>query len=78
MCGGCGGECPYGVPYGDVLRALMYHDGYGDDSLAKETLAGVIVSSSFEQCSSCSSCAISCRRGLDIRAEMRFAREVLA
>ena len=38
LCGGCTGACPYGVPYGDLLRAVMYHDGYQNDALAREAL----------------------------------------
>ncbi|NWF92078.1 MAG: aldo/keto reductase [Syntrophaceae bacterium] len=70
MCGGCSGECPEGVSYGDLLRALMYREGYGNDSLAKEILQ-TISKQEIERCSECESCSVICRRGLDIRAAVR-------
>jgi uncharacterized protein len=76
LCGGCTGECPYGVPYGDYLRAMMYHDGYERDELAKETLGAVLASRAVDPCAECPSCAITCRRGLNIRAEIERARHI--
>jgi uncharacterized protein len=76
LCGGCEGECPSGVPYGDYLRAIMYHDGYERDELAKETLGTVLASQAVDPCAECPSCAIICRRGLDIRAEIERARDI--
>jgi hypothetical protein len=29
-------ECPHDVPYHDLLRVVMYHDGYENDLLAKK------------------------------------------
>ncbi len=75
-CGGCTGECPYGVPYGDYLRARMYQDGYRNDELAKEAIGIIPAVQSAEQCSECPSCSISCRRGLDIKAEIEKARHI--
>ncbi len=77
LCGGCTGECPYGVPYGDYLRVMMYHDGYERDELAKETLGAVLASQAVDPCAECPSCAITCRRGLDIRAEIERARHII-
>ncbi len=66
-CGECSGECPRGVSYGDYLRAIMYHDGYGNDDLARETLEATMSTGTFEQCAECPSCAMTCRNGLDIK-----------
>lgn len=42
-CAGCTRLCEsaigYRLPIGDLLRALMYHNSYGDPGLARETLA---------------------------------------
>jgi len=78
LCGGCTGECPFGVPYGDYLRAMIYQDGYERNDLARETLAAVLPSPTVDPCADCSSCAIACRRGLDIKAQVRIARHTLA
>jgi hypothetical protein len=78
LCGGCTGECPLGVPYGDYLRAILYHDGYQNDELARETIEGLLTVQNFQQCSECPSCSITCRRGLDIKAEIERASHLLA
>ncbi|OGP89412.1 MAG: hypothetical protein A2157_13170 [Deltaproteobacteria bacterium RBG_16_47_11] len=76
LCGGCTGECPYGIPYGNYLRAVMYHAGYQNDELAKETLEAARTSQTIEQCADCPSCSITCRRGLDIKAQIKMARHI--
>ena len=76
MCGGCVGECPHGVAHTDILRAIMYHDGYKNDVLAKEVLSTGDNLRKIERCSECSSCAITCRRGLNIRAKISDLRQM--
>jgi hypothetical protein len=76
LCGGCTGECPHDVPYRDLLRVVMYHDGYQNDLLAKKVLSEIGSIQSFEKCSDCSSCSVTCRRGLDIQAQIRLARQI--
>jgi aryl-alcohol dehydrogenase-like predicted oxidoreductase len=73
MCGGCSGECPYGVPHSDLLRVVMYHDGYQNDVLAKETLEKTVALQNIQHCSECSSCSVICRRGLDIKGQIQLA-----
>jgi len=77
MCDGCRGECPYGVPYRDFMRAVMYHDGYQNDSLVRESLQ-IITKQDIQRCSECPSCSILCRRGLDIQAQIRLAEQILS
>ena len=71
MCGGCTGECPYGVPHSDLLRLVMYHDGYQNGRLVKEGLGKTEPFQNIKRCSECSSCSIICRRGLDIQAQIK-------
>ena len=73
LCGGCTGECSYGVPYGDLLRAVMYHDGYRNELLARETVKGSLSRQIWQRCSECSSCTAVCRRGLQIKEQIHFA-----
>jgi predicted aldo/keto reductase-like oxidoreductase len=43
-CAGCAHICEpvaLGVPVGDIMRALMYHDGYGDTAGAKQVFAQI-------------------------------------
>jgi aryl-alcohol dehydrogenase-like predicted oxidoreductase len=76
LCGGCVGECPYGVSHGDLLRTVMYHDGYENDSLFRKSLQ-TITTQNIQPCSECSSCSIVCRRGLDIKAQIQKAQEII-
>jgi len=73
LCGGCTGECSYGVPYGDLLRAVMYHEGYRNELLAKETVKDSLSRQIWQRCSECSSCTAVCRRGLQIKEQLHFA-----
>lgn len=70
LCDGCIGECPYGVSRGDLLRAVMYHDGYENDSTLRDSLQ-MIAKQDIQRCSDCPSCSVVCRRGLDIKAQIK-------
>ena len=76
MCGGCTGECPYGVFRSDLLRSVMYDDGYENDSLAKESLQ-IMTRQDIQRCSECPSCSVVCRRGLDRKAQIQRTQEFL-
>ena len=78
MCGGCVGECPYGVSHTDLLRVVVYHDGYQNDGLAREVRGEIGRLQDIHRCSECSSCSIICRRGLDIQVQMQLAQRILA
>ena len=77
MCGGCLGECPYGVLRSDLLRVVMYHEGYENDSLVRESLQ-MVTREDIQRCSGCPSCSVVCRRGLDMKAQIRLAQDILA
>jgi aryl-alcohol dehydrogenase-like predicted oxidoreductase len=77
MCGGCIGECPYGVSHGNLLRLVMYHDGYENNSLLRESLE-MIVRQDIQRCSECPTCSVICRRGLDMKAQIQMAQEFIA
>jgi hypothetical protein len=78
MCGGCSGECPHDVPYHDLLRAVLYSDGYQNHRLAEETFVGAGGSEAGGPCSDCSSCSVTCRRGLDIKKQMQLAQNLFS
>jgi aryl-alcohol dehydrogenase-like predicted oxidoreductase len=77
MCGGCVGECPYGVPHCDLLRLVMYHDGYENEPLLRESLQ-IATKQDMQRCSECPSCSVICRRGLDIQAQIKLAQHILS
>jgi aryl-alcohol dehydrogenase-like predicted oxidoreductase len=77
MCGGCIGECRYGLSHSHLLRLVMYQDGYENDSLLRESLQ-MIARQDFHRCSECPSCSIICRRGLDVRTQIQWAQQISA
>jgi predicted aldo/keto reductase-like oxidoreductase len=77
MCGGCVGECPHGVSRSDLLRVVMYYDGYDDGRVVKETLEKTQLLRDIGFCSGCSSCSVVCRRGLDMKAQIKLAAEII-
>jgi predicted aldo/keto reductase-like oxidoreductase len=78
MCGGCEGECPHGVDHTDFMRVVMYYDGYKNRKLAGEVFREGGLLEAGKRCSECSSCSITCARGLDVQEQMMFVKRVLA
>ncbi len=78
MCGGCIGACPHGVAHTDFLRVVMYCDGYKDDNLAKEVFHKGDALQKIKQCSACSSCAVICRRGIDIHSQIKAVGQMFS
>ena len=78
MCGGCIGECPYGVFRSDLLRVVMYHEGYQNDGLVEEAMEKTQLLQNIKLCSECPSCSVVCRRGLDMKAQIRQAKNILS
>ena len=76
MCGGCLGDCPYGVLRSDLLRAVMYHEGYENDSHVRDSLQRM-TQQDLERCSECPSCSVICRRGIDMKAQIKVARQLI-
>jgi aryl-alcohol dehydrogenase-like predicted oxidoreductase len=77
MCGGCIGECPYGVFRSDLLRVVMYHEGYQNDGLVEEAMEKTQWLQNIKLCSGCPSCSVVCRRGLDMKAQIKLAQEFI-
>ena len=78
MCGACGGVCEKGVRVADTLRCLTYADGYGQFAMARENYLRLPSASRRISCSGCSSCTIKCPNGVDVRARLIKARQLLA
>lgn len=78
MCYACAGSCRYGVAVPDVLRALMYAEGYGQPARAHATLAALPRKARQIRCESCSTCAVECRAGSDVRHRLIRARALLS
>jgi aryl-alcohol dehydrogenase-like predicted oxidoreductase len=68
-CGACVPQCPHGFDVPTAMRALMYAEGYGRPSLARETLTGLVAGGQLP-CSGCPTCTVRCRFGLQTPERM--------
>ncbi len=73
MCGGCSGECPNDVAHCELLRAVLYYDGYKNEELAADVFRTGDNLAKIQLCADCSSCAVSCKRGINIHAQLKTA-----
>ena len=66
-----------GVEVSTINRSLMYAEGYKNYELALSTYREIPASASALACLDCSECVARCVNGLNIRAKMDKARELL-
>jgi predicted aldo/keto reductase-like oxidoreductase len=78
MCYACKGKCPMGVPITDELRVLAYNDFGGNFNQARESFNLLPKKIRRVRCSDCSSCAIQCPNGIEVRNRLIRAQELLA
>jgi hypothetical protein len=72
FCGRCEGTCPKGLPVSDVLRYLMYAEGYGQFPLGRERFRLLAPELQQVRCGDCAGCAVRCPNG--VRVPQRLAR----
>ncbi|MCC7173637.1 MAG: aldo/keto reductase [Bryobacterales bacterium] len=77
-CGACEGKCRYGLPVADMLRYLMYSDGYGQYALGREHFKQLPEELQAVRCQDCSGCTINCPNGVNVVARLTKAQEVFA
>lgn len=73
MCGGCDGQCPYGTPVGDVVRAVMYAESYGSYEMGLETFRRSVGAL---RCTDCRTCTVNCLNGVRVPERMRRAQQL--
>ena len=78
MCYECKGKCPNGIPVADELRYLAYNDFAGDFRQARNNFLRLPDEIRAVRCSGCSSCAICCPNGVDVRNRLIRAQDLLA
>lgn len=78
MCGECSGLCPKGLPARDLVRFVMYADGYGQFALGRESFQRLSAEHQAIRCSDCSECAIQCPHGVQVAAQAMRAQELFA
>jgi len=78
MCGQCEGQCPKGLPARDLVRFVMYADGYGQFPLGREGFQKMSAEHQAIRCGDCSSCAINCPHGVRVAQQAMRAQELFA
>jgi predicted aldo/keto reductase-like oxidoreductase len=78
MCGECDGSCPKNLPVADVLRFLMYAEGYGEFSLGREHFLQLSSAVKEVRCNACPTCTVECKYGVRVAERMIRAQELLA
>jgi uncharacterized protein len=76
MCGACTGQCTQGIRVADVMRHLLYHDGYGDKARAVALYRDLPTNAA--ACGDCASCPVVCPWGVPVRERLARAHTVLA
>lgn len=78
MCNACETACPASLPVADLLRARMYHEGYGETERARELWARSTARASPASCAGCSApCLALCPWEVPIKRKLNEAREAL-
>ena len=78
MCGECEGTCSKGLPVADVLRYVMYAEGYGEFGLGRENFQLLSPVQSAVRCGDCAKCTVECPRGVRVAERVSLAQEYFA
>ena len=78
MCGECDGHCAKGLPVQDVLRYVMYADGYGEFELGRDHFKKLPAHLAAVRCGDCADCTVNCRFGVKVRQRLSRAQEMFA
>lgn len=78
MCGACDGACPRGVPASDVVRHVMYAEGYGDFEMGRSRYRALPAEVRRVRCADCESCAVRCPNGVRVRDRLIRAQELFS
>jgi hypothetical protein len=78
MCGTCAGQCPQGLPVADMVRFVMYADGYGQFPLGREHFQRMSAEHQAVRCDQCPTCVVQCPHGVTVAERMMRAQELFA
>jgi hypothetical protein len=78
LCGACTRQCPAGVKVADIMRYLLYHDGYGHRARAVSLYRRLPPGTSAAACAACQQCKAVCPWGVPVRERLRNAHSLLA
>jgi predicted aldo/keto reductase-like oxidoreductase len=77
-CGSCDGACPKGLPVSDVVRYVMYAEGYGHFEMGYNRFQRLPEEVKAVRCSDCAACAVKCPNGVSIRERLARAQQLFA
>ncbi|HRZ87791.1 MAG TPA: aldo/keto reductase [bacterium] len=77
-CGKCVATCPQNAHIPALNRMVMYAEGYKDARLARERFAVERCDRQLGKCASCGACAAKCVHGIDIAANIKKVRALIA
>ena len=77
-CGECLERCPENVNIPDIMRFLMYADGYGELELGKDSYKTLSISENASKCIDCEECVVECVNKLNVGQRMIRAHSILA
>lgn len=78
MCGRCEAACRRGLPVPDVLRYLMYAEGYENLARARQGYRTLPPQLREVRCSECDGCSVQCPNGVSVRERVAKAQALLA
>ena len=78
LCGQCDGACRQGLPVHDVLRFVMYAEGYGQFALGRERFRELPSEQAAVRCQDCAGCTVECPHGVRVAERMIRAQELFA
>jgi hypothetical protein len=77
-CGQCDGQCPKGLPVPEMVRFVMYADGYGQFPLGRENFQRMAQEHQQVRCGDCAQCAVQCPHGVNVAQQLSRAQELFA
>jgi predicted aldo/keto reductase-like oxidoreductase len=78
MCGHCEGQCSRGLPVPDMLRFLMYAEGYGQFALGRDEFKALPAHVAAVRCNECSTCTVHCPNGVQVATRLHTAQQLFA
>jgi hypothetical protein len=77
-CGQCDGQCPKGLPVPEMVRYVMYADGYGQFPLGRENFQRMAQEHQDVRCGDCAECSVQCPHGVHVAQQLSRAQELFA
>ena len=69
---------PKGLPVADILRFLMYAEGYGQFALGREHFQTLPAEVAAVRCGSCAHCTVECPNGVHVADRLHQAQRAFA